>query len=355
MGDKTNFSTANSYTRADFAPGAQGSFIYSGSTTFTDELIPVDVTKTYELSLWAKAVTTGSEYAYLGFVPYDIDGVQINAYNYLANTGSVDTVLTSDLNPGDTTVSLANTSGWHNGTTPTSRCFAWGGWKSSLGYSYADYTYTRYSSSPYYATDTWPQGGISGNTITLTSPWPVAAGKVLAGTAASNYIRGAAYRYTLASLAPIPTSWTQYSSPLGGASRTVAGYTFPSGTAFIKLMIWPNATGSTAGSSLMISGARLIETLDREYLFSTASATNIPTLPNANILMLCTGATSYNVTLPPCSTVRAGNRVTIKSVSAGTVTAVPSSGDTIDGATSAALTQYQRLTVVNDGTRWRVL
>ena len=112
LGNNYNF-TDFSFDQTD-THGGKGSFkntTYSAGA-FSDELMPVDGTKTYRLSLWAKSTThqTGA-HAYFGVATYDIDGLFIESQDYMRYPNT-DTTLASQLNPGDTTITLTNGTGW---------------------------------------------------------------------------------------------------------------------------------------------------------------------------------------------------------------------------------------------------
>ena len=58
------------------------------------------------------------------------------------------------------------------------------------------------------------------------------------------------------------------------------------------------------------------------------------------------------MTLPSAGSVHAGDRITIKNVGSGTVTVATTSSQTIDGAASIALTQYQSVSMFSNGSAW---
>jgi hypothetical protein len=254
MGNNYNFS---SYTFSqNETHGGAGSFLHSGAygCKFSDELIPVDAEKYYRMVVWAKSGETGgtnynsANKQYAGITPYDIDGYQITPYTYAKVSGSTDTTLAVALNTGDTTVSLTNATGWYNGTTTHMRHFTYYGYTNSKGYTYPDYTYSRYGSwtkSVYSSPGTWAAGGISGNTITLTSPWP--GPDLPAGTAIRNTQSGGTYKYITLSNVTIPNEWTRAEGYIGGWDTTgsMATNRFPYGTAYVKLLFLNNYTGGT--------------------------------------------------------------------------------------------------------------
>lgn len=196
-----------------------------------DDLIPVDTTQRLRMSLWAKSGDiSGANYnaanrQYFGTEFYDIDGLSIGSEFAEKVSGSAETTLALPLNPGDTTITLTDATGWYNSTSSLNRGFVWFGYANSKGYVYPDYTYSRNR-----LVDAWDAGGISGNVITLKVPW---AGPALpAGAAVRNSGSGATFRYNIASNVIVPNSWTKYEGYLTGTG--LASPTFRFGTAFIK-------------------------------------------------------------------------------------------------------------------------
>jgi len=134
---------------------------------------------------------TGASTIMFGVACYDIDGQYITPRHYDEVVGSARTELAAPLNPGDTTITLADATGWHNGSTSTARTLRWYPYTNSKGYTYPVYGYSRNVTSG--TNGAWGAGGISGNTITLSAPW---AGPALAaGTKVSNAKDGGTYVY----------------------------------------------------------------------------------------------------------------------------------------------------------------
>ena len=117
----------------------------------SDDFFPVDATKTYALSGWARS---GDEFGLrfqpanqqsFGIVAYDVDLLPISPQHVLRFPGATDTTLAAMLNPGDAAIVLTNATGWSNaeGTSALTRGVAWYGYMDSTGTTYSDYTYTR--------------------------------------------------------------------------------------------------------------------------------------------------------------------------------------------------------------------
>lgn len=233
------------------------------SSRRTDELIPVDGNKNYRLSMWAKSTTyaAGSR-AYLGVAPFDADGLFILPQYYRRIAGT-DTTLAQALNPGDTVVHLTSGINWvSSGIEAYERQIVIFNYTNSLGYTYPPYTYSRNSSinyGSYYTNGAWAVGGISGNDINLTAPWPASLGAVPAGTPVSNGYGNYSNKYIALSNGNIPPVWTNYAGTIGGWDVTGGGGAlFPNGTEYIKVMFLLNR--EVPGNVTNISDVQFYET-----------------------------------------------------------------------------------------------
>lgn len=254
MGDNYNFSTFT------FDPiethGGGGSFsTVSNAQKNSDELIPVDPEKYYRLVVWAKSGNAdGTEYnatrkQYMGITPYDADGNIMATWSFIKSSGSTDTTLAAQLNPGDTTVTLTDATGWYNGATWFSRNFVWWPYTNLKGYTYPNYTYSRNGTRLYSVFNTgnvgaWAAGGISGNVITLTAPWPGPALPV--GTPIRNSNDGASHKYIAVGNLSVPNTWTRYEGYVGSVNTDGVNATnqFNYGTAYVKLLFLNNYGGT---------------------------------------------------------------------------------------------------------------
>lgn len=242
----------------------------------SDELIPVDPTRTYRLTLWGNSTTHASgAHHYIGVSPYDIDGNFIESRYYMRGA-STDTTLAVTLSPGATTITLTSAANWATagGTNGTfSRQMIWFDYQNSFGYTYPAYTYSRHQSSNdsgYSTNGLWANAGsISGNVITLTAPWPAGLGTIPAGTAVSAGNAGSTYKYIAAVNVDIPSSWTQYSGTIGGYDLNGVNATnlFPYGTAQVKLLFLVNR--DVAGNTVNFS----------DLWFSELTINNLEGLP----------------------------------------------------------------------------
>jgi hypothetical protein len=230
------------------AYGAAGSFKDTLSATrVSDEFMPVDISKKYKMSFWAKQVKGNPtkaltrHYSFLDM--YDVDKKSISREMVwpFANTT---TTLAQDLKIGDTVVYLTSAANYNNaaGSATHYRKFMLWGYKNSFGYEYPVGTYTRYY-TPY---NTWSDGAVNytANTITLNSPWTLVNpdtpdGRWPAGTYISNGTSGG-YTYKGLSNTQVPEEWTEYTGVFNPTE-------FRPGTAYIRLG-WLNhyAAGQTA-------------------------------------------------------------------------------------------------------------
>ncbi|MCK9212379.1 MAG: hypothetical protein M0P61_16180, partial [Ignavibacteriaceae bacterium] len=264
MGNDYNFS-AFTYSQNE-VHGGLGSFMWSGAyaSAFSDELIPVDVSKYYRMVGWAKhGDTGGADYdptnrQYAGVVAFDIDGNAITPSEAVKYPGSTDTTLTQALNIGDTVMHVADSTGWVNsGCLYYSCAISWWPYTNSKGYTYPNYTYTRNESmyTYVYPNPTWHDGGISGGDITLHGPWPGPA--LPNGTPVRNLYSGSTYKYITASNTNVPNEWTRYEGFIGSVAQgsDQDANKFFAGTAYVKLMFLPNyiGTGKIRWSDLWLS------------------------------------------------------------------------------------------------------
>jgi hypothetical protein len=209
---------------------------------------------TYVGSFFIKAGDTdGSDYnpankQYAGILGYDAGLNSVTPRHWLKVTGATDTTLTAQLNPGDATMTVANTTGWHNSSTTNNRHFSWWPYTNILGYTWANYTYTRNSSAEYaaYASPgTWADGGISGSTVTLAAPWPATAPVLPAGTPVRNSVSSGGYQYPFLSNVSIPNAWTHKIGYIGGniTDGISDNSKFPYGIQYVKLLFLVNWHG----------------------------------------------------------------------------------------------------------------
>ena len=225
-------------------------------SAYSDEFIPIDPTANYKLEAYAKSGDTGggnfnaANRQYLGVACYDIDALGIDPSMIMKFSGSTDTTLAVDLVNGATTVTLTDSTGWQNasGAGGYERQFTYYGYTNSKGYTYPNYTYSRYTSvsqgGASYSLGAWAAGGITGNVITLLTPWT--GGTVPAGTAIRNNTSGGTFKYIAMSSEIVPNAWTNYKGFIGGIDTlgTNDNNKFPYGAAYVKLLFLINYHGA---------------------------------------------------------------------------------------------------------------
>ncbi|UJH95577.1 hypothetical protein [Bacillus phage vB_BtM_BMBsp2] len=258
LGNNTNFSVFE-FDGSDSYSGG-GSFKDTGYNTYrlSDEIIPVDISKTYKLSMWAKTNPSVGAKFYVGVAEFDMDNNLIYAENHMYMQGTLST-LTQDLKNGDTVVYLDNVINWANTAAIHQRKLIFWDYVSKSGYAYQPLTYSRHVS----AQDLWADGSINttNKTITLKAPWN--GGLVKAGTKLSQGNSGSAFRYMTLSNQTIPNTWTNISGTIGGLNNS--GYdmqkNFSWGTAGIKIGFLNNrdVQGSTVWYSNISFGLNVAD------------------------------------------------------------------------------------------------
>lgn len=230
LGNNTNFSSTE-YDGTEQYYSA-GSFKCVGKKElFSDELIPIDINQRYTFSYHIKTTNTSARY-YDMLNMYDADKKMISWNNVSWVDGST-TILTQDLNNGDTIVHLQNVAGF-DAETPNSwkRGFIVWNYKNSKGYKYGIETY---SQNVY--TGLWDDGtaiDIQNNTITLKAPW--SRGKISAGTSLSQCFAGGGYQYLHAGFTiSEQNSWIGMTGNIAGVNRNREPFKFFEGTAFVRV------------------------------------------------------------------------------------------------------------------------
>ncbi|ASJ73793.1 DUF4347 domain-containing protein [Granulosicoccus antarcticus] len=224
--------------------GSTSTSVIGKQTLASDNLIAVDPSQTYDVSVTAfSGDGVGGNHdpattQYLGFFSYDTDGERIHAQHVGKVASAVDTTLAVDLVAGATEIVLSDANGWYEGNAGSNRSFAWYGYTNSLGETYADYTYTRNV-----RLNLWDENAIDGNIITLRNEWT--GPTILAGDAVRNMSPiGGTYQYPLLSLTPVSETPTEFSTTLGGAfdSGSTSQTLFRQGTVYISPLALANFT-----------------------------------------------------------------------------------------------------------------
>lgn len=100
-----------------------------------------------------------------------------------------------------------------------------------------------------------------------------------------------------------------------------------------KMVVGYSDLSDTAGASPPIQGALRVTTVTDTY---SALSTDD--------LIICNKGTSFTLTIP--TTITEGKVFQVKNIGAGTVTIQSSGAETIDGAASVAIIQWESITIV---------
>jgi hypothetical protein len=225
-------------------------------TVLSDELMPVDLSRTYRLRLQAKQ--KGSDTAgfmFAGLAPLDITGTAVNPAYYMTRLGTngltTRTTLAAALNPGATTVQLTNCGNWNNavGGNTWDRKFIFWDFVDTSGFAWPVDTFSRniWPTSGFDAG--WNDGAINTGTNTITLNQAYTGPVKPAGTPVSQGSAGGSFMYVAASSVAPPQAWTTYQGFVAGQhtnQQAAAQTAFPPGTAFVKLLLIVNCTSSAA-------------------------------------------------------------------------------------------------------------
>ena len=341
----------------DAPVGANGSFYYNSAAqggTFISESIPYDPTKSYQLSFSARQVNEGATTRMYGMItPLDSAGLIISPYHYMYISGTT-TTLAQPLNPGDTTITLTSSSNWYGqsgkaaGASTHLRSIIWWDYTDSLGKTWETGTYSRNTSGSNY----WADGGISGNVITLSSPYTGPAKP--AGTALSNGTSGGNYIYMPSvNNVVVPPTWTAFKDilkagtmpPWAQAVASTGAATWssgvPSATASIKIGWLMNYPASPANATV---GKQAIAAVS----FSDASAANYAA-NNITSTQITDGA----IITPKIAT----DAIDARTVSAGAIGTVALAAEAVDAtkiksnsinATHVAIGDTSNMATINE-------
>lgn len=296
----------NNYNFQDLDFDANDTFAGAGSfktnekkTVYSDEFIPINPDDTYLLELMVKSGDIdGSNYVadylhYIGIAVYDIDKLVILPSHHSKYPSAVDTTLAQPLNNGDSVAYLTNATGWYNTTNSAYREMSWFPYTNGKGYTYPDYTYTRNLSKNYSeylgGVGLWPAGGISGNTITLSSPWP--GPSLPAGTKVRNCYSAGAYKYLY--IGTIPNLWVKKSGIINGTAATPGNNTFSPGTAYVKFLHLPNYNYDGTTNSIRLSGISFSKVINK-LILSAKSVDEDDPPANSSVIWQSDGTDSGN-------------------------------------------------------------
>lgn len=246
----------------------------AGSTTLGDEFIEIDLNKKYQFAVSAKGVSQGNlgfeSGGHLGWGCYDENFSFIDLRNC---KGLGDTTLTRAATPGDTSIYVANASGFSTSTTDHQRgIMLFGG-----DYPYSE-GYSRYTvSSNFYSTTGLTDLGGGEWRIDLVSTLPtwtnaLVGGVYPIGTYVANGRAGGTYNYAVGAPSHnVADGWQTYTTPVfTGASRN-SSYPFRYGTKYVKFLNLRNYNSRNSGET-----TRPVYLLDNILLIERPSGTALP-------------------------------------------------------------------------------
>jgi hypothetical protein len=252
----------NLFTNGDFEFG--NNYNFSGSVSSVDphsgsyhliqnntaqwqssEMVPVDTSKEYQLSVWVKTLERSAAGSlaggHLGFACYDSSFRFIDLRNC---GGRGNTVLTRAARPGDTVIYIESSSDWYVGDDVTGYTYYYRHVQ-MFPESHPEYNqpwrYTRIGYGDYniiyrglvqVRDNEWQ--------MTLESPLPNIGYELPAGTPISRGVAGGTYNYALG--APwYPEEWTNFKTTIpAGVESLNSGNQFRYNTAYIRFLILGN-------------------------------------------------------------------------------------------------------------------
>lgn len=208
----------------------------------SDQLIPIDTSKYYMMSIRAKTISRSSPnnylgYGHTGFMCYD----QFQQFIDLRNCGGDgNTTLTRTVNPGDAYIYISSISGWYGaGAEYYFRNVLF--FPSTHPYYGAEWKYTRIGFGDYniYYKEVVDMGG-GEYRLKLSSDgsadmvMPDVGYSLPSGTPISNGTAGGSFNYVF--VPEFPETWTKYESPVFTGESKNSNYPFRYSTKFITFI-----------------------------------------------------------------------------------------------------------------------
>lgn len=235
FGDLTNWSGV-----FDGWDASQNAFYATGSyrTLLSNNFIEVkgngiNVFDQYVIDAEHKQPSGPTSYYYFMIACYDKDKNFIGNEFVTEYTGGTRTTLAQTLNPGDSVLYLTSASNWSTlggGVDHYTQQFA----IFPNGHPYPDYTYSRIHAS---------YKSISGNTLTLNSPWSGAT--MPAGSRIMNTTYGGTFSYIGGAYVPMTTDWVRRTAT---TSAGIDNGNMRAGSKYFKIgwLLDYNGTGTTS-------------------------------------------------------------------------------------------------------------
>ena len=270
LGNSYNFPTAV-VRDATITPDLPAAFSFAGHSPGAVQMqdtIPVDPNQAYRVSSYLRQEALAGDWsAYaaaerhghsLGLQSLDADGNVIEAFHHMRHYhGGTDslTTLTAPLSPGDTTIQVADATGWNESDSAAERrgviVF---GHRNGEGRLYDRYSRLvefdlfalgQVNKTSHVITLNAPLAASLGNPDDVSGTWPV-------GTPIANSAHGLSERRAFYSdLTPaVADQWYHTVNHIGGIDRSGnnEATNFPPGTARVRILWWPNQTNQSGGA-----------------------------------------------------------------------------------------------------------
>ena len=281
LGNNTNFTSLT--FDGSVSNNSPGSFTRVGIPSAvevhsTGEYIPLDASREYTFSF--DAISKNGlpiMFSYINMFDADKNVISCRQHRHYKDTT---TVLTRDLNPGDTLVYVEDVSKWHYGSQPY---IGFWNYKNSFGYTYPAGTYTRNIKTISNTSSSINSGAFDteNNTILLNAAY---SGETIpAGTQVSQMRDGDTYKYVAAYNAKIPSEWTTYTGTMSGVdtSGDNKSRTFAPGTAYVRVAFLWNY--NKADDQIWITNVSLTDTTAASQASKTA--TNYLNFSNSGLVV----------------------------------------------------------------------
>lgn len=271
LGNNYNFPPSFSFDAAQTPnlPGAMSKSGYYAGVEEMTEFVAIDPNQFHRTSIYLRQEGVAGDWSgfangarhtqHVGFRCYDADGLAINGPHHMRfHHAGIDslTTLTAPLSPGDSTVQVANATGW-NESDPSGfeRGLIIFGYRNALGHRY-DY-YSRLEEI-----DMFELGAVNKalGVITLKQPLPAVLGNPdhpsgtwPVGTRIANRSTGWSYKLGVCNNLVLPDTdrWYRVESAMGGIdlSGQNAANNFAPGTAAVRPVFLPNYSNRIGGWS----------------------------------------------------------------------------------------------------------
>ncbi|MDA5092816.1 DUF2793 domain-containing protein [Aliiroseovarius sp. KMU-50] len=270
LGNAYNFPVQLAFD-AQTSPDLRGSVCFTGyhvGPIMMDELIPVDPNRAYRMSSYLRQESQAGDWSgfanderhqqYLGLTCLDADQNVIESKHHMryyhGGTDSL-TTLAAPLQPGDTTISLTDATGWNESTSDSNQRGAIiFGYKDAAGRNHDHY-------SRIVEPDLFDLGQVDKVThiVTLNAPLPASMGNPddpsgiwPTGTKIANSSIGNDKNLLLqGDYAPAADSWYEAAAHIGGidTSGTNAEFNFAPGTSYVQVFWQANYSNRSGGFS----------------------------------------------------------------------------------------------------------